>query len=341
MSRRSRCISLGLLATLYFAPGCVELTEDRFFPCETSEDCIEGYECLRTNIGRICYPPEGTERTAELPDAGNGRTPEDTTGPKPDPGPRGDDPGAQPPEDTCQPTPCNELPCGADDGCGQTCPPCAGPSTCQEIKEAEPQTLSGSYVIHPKGLGTPMHVFCDMQGSKGWTRIAWLAADRPICAYSAAMGKSEDLLDEKPNTSVILSVKLAEKFFIEGEILLTFADGQRYLFRSDHLDWEWESVAGGKINSSNSGSFDIEGSLNGSPYYALETAHPGSDHANLLGGMHEAGEGGGFPGGMAHSPFLGLGAFNTGTFEQSTCPVESYKGLLFKKWGTAGAISLR
>ena len=213
--------------------------------------------------------------------------------------------------------------------------------SCKELMQAEPSLEDGVYWLKPNDTAGTFKTWCHFSSSGGgWTRVASVRGDIPVCSYVEGAGTSTDLVSTGPTTG-ILAIAQAGSIPFGGELLVRVS-GTDYQYLSADPSWSWTAVASGEINSQNVAVFEVQTAVNG-----LDTGLVGytsaciSSGACLLGGTHD--------GTSDWGVVLGIGAYCTGTHKQDdTClSKSSLKGLFAGPvaggggWGSAGEIYIR
>ncbi len=206
--------------------------------------------------------------------------------------------------------------------------------SCLPIKQTQPSSKDGKYWLSTASSGVPFEAFCDMttQGG-GFTRIAVIGADISLCSYSTGVGTTDQVAASSASTAVWPTDLVGDLPFVYREIQVNTASGL-WMFTSGNSAFTWNNVANGTINSANIGSYQVSVTKNGAANQTLQSTPvaSGQKGAALLGGKLSVG----------FSPFLGLGAQQTGTFVQSAaCAALNYKGMWSTAWGQKGSILVR
>ncbi|MFT5432583.1 MAG: hypothetical protein ACI9OJ_003283 [Myxococcota bacterium] len=214
---------------------------------------------------------------------------------------------------------------------------------CNHIHASAPNEPSGIYWVKPNAGGAPVQVYCEMDiAGGGWTRIGYVAADQPLCNYSAGFGTAGDLLLPSVGATTVLPAAAVENLpSATGDVLLSVAGGTT-VFRSASATFGWTKIADGSINSLTLTDFNVQASLNGADFVALSSpgVPPPLKGPAMLGGN--------FPDNKS-TVYFGLGGTWTNTFQQDTTCTNTvghngfYGGTAIgpAAWGLAGGIYIK
>ena len=162
-------------------------------------------------------------------------------------------------------------PCTGPDKCGDgVCKP--GKKTCQlgekenpaksckAIKVADPASKDGIYWLE----GAPDYqVYCNMTvAGGGWARVALIGNATPVCSYTEGFGNPADLLKNGTTTVIMTGVKASALSFEDKQVLVVVGTLGHYVFKSEHQSWTWAAIAGGTINPTNIGTYNVSGAAN-------------------------------------------------------------------------------
>lgn len=216
--------------------------------------------------------------------------------------------------------------------------------SCAQIKAGPHDMGSGVYWL--KANDTVFKTWCEQSTmGGGWTRVAHVRGDIPMCSYVQAHGGPDDLAT-LTNTTGVLGLLTAQSIpFEKGEVLVIFEGQGWYAFKGSTADgWSWPVVAQGLANSSNPEAYGVQGTNTGTEWVPVTFKGCTSDKGPcLLGGNHgTTGEFG---------AVLGIGKYHGADKLDDACKSASKtnKGMLKGKavtggtnaWGQKGAIYLR
>lgn len=191
--------------------------------------------------------------------------------------------------------------------------------SCRGLRDSGVNT-SGVYWVDPSGT-TAFQVYCDMTtAGGGWTRVANLRAEVPVCSYATGLGTTTNVFSDTATTG-ILPASTASLFpFTDRSVLSYSSSGNYFVFSSTSAAWTWANIASGTINTSNLTTYAVLGSRNGGATVSVANGGGCTGGAGpcLLGGYDAA---------STWTPIMGIGAFQRGAFTQdATCQAGSYKG---------------
>ncbi len=149
-------------------------------------------------------------------------------------------------------------------------------TSCKDILARGNSSGDGVYWIDPDGSGVGMEaiqVYCDMTTDNGgWTRVANVRAEIPICAYNVALGTNLDLINDTANTGLMgpNSVNAITGSSTLDAVMVKLDDGNYYIYRSDDAAFTWNNVA--TMYSLGIENYGVRGSKNGGVYTILRNS---------------------------------------------------------------------
>jgi hypothetical protein len=216
-------------------------------------------------------------------------------------------------------------------------------ASCREIKQLYPGYPSGDYVIDPPGTpaADPITVYCDQTtAGGGWTRVASIVGDVPVCSLAASRGTAEDVRAGQA-TAWFSAIQVNSFGWTDKEVLLYLTPTHWARYTSPHAAWTWNNIAPGSMHSMNGPvSYGVTYRKYGDAAFAPLPTPSGCTSTSpagscMLGGPYE---------GSSWYLLMGIGSYASGaTTQNATCEANTaYKGMYRPgAWGQSGFVYVR
>ena len=210
---------------------------------------------------------------------------------------------------------------------------------CAQILNGYPESMTGEYWLKTSADADAFPVFCDMSfAGGGWTRVANVQAETPICSYADGMGSPEAVIAPDLGTGILSLDQLGD---MPGKEVMIQIGTKHFIWTSSHVAWGWAAVASGIISAKTVGEYNVMGGTETNAPKTIAFKGCQKDTGScLLGGAH--GDGGPW------TPILGSGAQGTGEFAQDgACAASPADKGMFggvtggNSWGRKGQIYIR